>query len=230
MTSKKSRIFKKTGPQVLFTINPVNTCNDTITQPRQVIHWSVDQRGIINIIPKRFHGIQFRGIGRKPFHFEPRTKSFNCLLHPLAPMCRQTIPNKNYRPMTMPLECSQESHNLASMDSPFVNSQEPATRFSGRVSKNSTDTGQSLPVERFLDQRGLTTRRPGGPNGRTLRESSLVEETQPGIQFCSVFFTLGQRLLTHWAIANSSRSLARRDGRWRLQPSACRTRQTWQGW
>lgn len=57
-------------------------------------------------------------------------------------------------------------------------------------------------------------------------EAALVLETDPGFAPAGVPFFLGQSSKAQRAIASSSRSTARRAGRWRLQPIWCSTLQT----
>jgi hypothetical protein len=83
-----------------------------------------------------------------------------------------------------------------------------------------------LPVEGFDHARRPPARRPSGANGRARGEARFVHKAQPGLQFLRVFFTCGQRLCTQRRMSTSSRSRARRRGRWRLQPSCRSTRHT----
>jgi hypothetical protein len=57
----------------------------------------------------------------------------------------------------------------------------------------------------------------------------VVFEDEPGPLPLGVFFSCGQRGLFPRAMADSSRSRARRPGRWSDHPSALSTRQTWPG-
>jgi hypothetical protein len=60
-----------------------------------------------------------------------------------------------------------------------------------------------------------------------LGEARLVEEPEPGLQPLGFFLIRGQWAFFQRVIARSLRSLARRAGRWRLQPSCPRMRQVW---
>ena len=89
---------------------------------------------------------------------------------------------------------------------------------------------QPLPVEVVGEDGGLTLRRPGGPHRGEEAEPALVLEDDPRPPGPGVFFTLGQRSLTHCSMASSLRSAARRAGRCRLHPICRSTRQTCPGW
>ena len=56
------------------------------------------------------------------------------------------------------------------------------------------------------------------PGSWRLMAHAFVLEADPGLAASGVFFTRGQSSLTQRAMASSSRSTARRAGRWRLQP------------
>ena len=75
----------------------------------------------------------------------------------------------------------------------------------------------------------LATGGPGAPDDRLLGDAAFVLEDEPGVLPRGVFFRAGQRRLFHSAMAVSSRSRARRAGRWSDQPNARSTRQTWPG-
>ena len=92
-----------------------------------------------------------------------------------------------------------------------------------------TSTAVSI-VEVVAQDRGLALRCPGGPHRGEEAEPALVLEDDPSVPGPGVFFTLGQRSLTHCSMAASSRSRARRAGRCRLHPIWRSTRQTWPGW
>ena len=82
--------------------------------------------------------------------------------------------------------------------------------------------GQPLPAEAMAQQWGLAPRSPGGPHRRQEGEPRLVLEDDQRTPPPGVFFTFGHRSRTHRSMASSSRSTARRAGRWRVQPSCSR--------
>src|ERR1022692_2875313 len=90
--------------------------------------------------------------------------------------------------------------------------------------------GQALPVEAVAEDWGLPLGRPGGPHRGEEAEPALVLEDDPRVPGPSVFFTMGQRSLTQRSMASSSRSVALRAGRCRLQPIRRSTFHTCPGW
>jgi len=65
---------------------------------------------------------------------------------------------------------------------------------------------------------------PTSPDQRSHQEARLIQEDQPGLQPCGFFLIRGQSFLIQPWIRSSSRSTARRWGRWGLQPSERRSR------
>src|SRR5689334_20571815 len=92
------------------------------------------------------------------------------------------------------------------------------------------DGRQHFPVEMMVQHRSLSPRRPGTHPVGPLAQSALVDEDD-GAPLAERFFLIrGQRYFFQFRIAASSRSRARPTGRWQVQPSSCRRRQTWSSW
>ena len=176
--------------------------------------------------PEEIHGVQFRSICGEPFDSQPFLVRFDCLHDHSAAMCREAIHEEDDREASVPLQHSYEPRHLGPLDTPFMQGEEPADAPAGGFGEHGGDAGQGVPVEGFAENGRPPFRRPGCPDGRTLGESGFVKKAQPRFQAFCVFFTSGQRTRTHLMMAFSSRSTARRAGRWRLQPSERRMRQT----
>src|SRR5687768_4447984 len=82
---------------------------------------------------------------------------------------------------------------------------------------------QVLPIEGVKEQRSLTFGRPSPHAMGLLRQSALVDEDERAPFAPGFFFSAGQSLRFHWAIAGSSRSKARPTGFWQLQPRRWRS-------
>ena len=85
---------------------------------------------------------------------------------------------------------------------------------------------QRLPVEVVLQHRSLSARRPGAHPMGPLAQSALVDEDDGAPLAERFFLSCGQRTCFQCRMACSSRSSARPVGRWQLQPSLRRMRQT----
>ncbi len=66
---------------------------------------------------------------------------------------------------------------------------------------------------------GLASGAPRAPHHRQQEQPALIDEDQPRAQAVGFFLMRGQSCLTQRRIPSSSRSQARRTGRWGVQPS-----------
>src|SRR5207245_1344456 len=89
---------------------------------------------------------------------------------------------------------------------------------------------QHLPVEMMLQYRGLPARRPGPHPMRSFAQSAFVDEDDGAPLAEGCFLIRRHSAFFRWRIACSSRSSARPLGRWQVQLSLRRMRQTWSSW
>lgn len=90
--------------------------------------------------------------------------------------------------------------------------------------------GQAFPVPPGVRQdRRLAAGSPGTADDGLLGDATFVLEDEPRVLSPGVFFRAAHRRLFHRAMAASSRSPARRAGRWSDHPKLRSTRQTWPG-
>jgi len=90
------------------------------------------------------------------------------------------------------------------------------------------DHRHPLPVHVIGDDGCASSRRPGGADRRLLGEPTLVHGYHGPAATQSPLFSRGQSSRTQFAIRSSSRSLARRAGRWRVHPIFRSSFHTWQ--
>lgn len=194
-------------------------------QSGEVFDRSIGQRGGVQMVPEQFHRIQLGGVRRQPFDAQSSSVPGQGVPHQPAAAGGQTIHQQQNGKAAVASQRVQEAHHLSTPNAALVQGQQPAGTATVGLGENRGDAGQGLPVEGF-DQLGrLSPWRPGGPNRSALSEAAFVQKPQPDVQALGVFFTCGQRTRTQRATAFSSRSLARRAGRWRLQPSCRSSRQ-----
>ena len=192
---------------------------DALAESWQLFHRGVGQRGGVQMIPERLDRIQFWRVGGQPFDAQPFPVPGQRLRHQPTAVGGQAIPEQNHWAAAVASQRVQEAHHLGAPDTPAMQRQQPAAAVAAGLGEHRSDAGQRLPVEGFHQPWSLPAGRPGGPDRGPLGKPALVQKAQPGFQPLGVFFTCGQRTRTQRVMAGSSRSLARRAGRWRLQPS-----------
>ena len=84
----------------------------------------------------------------------------------------------------------------------------------------SGDDRKTLPSKRLIDYWCLSARSPGSHPMWTRAQPAFVEKDNGAAFFAGFFFNAGHVELFQWAIFSSSRSMARRVGRWQLKPKA----------
>lgn len=227
MGSKKASVFEEAASEGGTVTDAVDGGMDTTTKAREVIDGRVGQGGVIQMIPQGFHGIEFGGVGGQPYGGKPGAVLLQSLLDTSAPVSREPVPHQDHALAAMTPERMEEAHKVRAFDPAGMYGQHPSESIGIRCGQDQADAGESLPVERFVDDRSLPPRSPCGADRGSLGEAGFVQESQPSVQPAGVFFTRGHSCRTHRAIAASSRSLARRAGRWRLQPSWPKIRHAW---
>ena len=192
----------------------------------RILNRGIGERRGIQVAPEEFHGVELRSVWRKPFDSQPILIRLDCLHDHSATMCREAIHEENDREASVLLEHPYEPRHLRTLDASLVQREEPTDASSVGLGEHGGDAGQGMPVEGLAQDGGTSFRCPCRPYRGTLGESRFVQKAQPRFQAFRVFFTSGQRTRIHFMMAFSSRSMALRAGRWRLQPSERRTRQT----
>lgn len=177
--------------------------------------------------PEVFHGVEFGRIGRQVFHCQPRGLLPQIGLHVAAAMRRQPIPEQNrLSPSKLTLQGPQVIENLRLFDRAGMKSQAKSDPTSRRRGCQTGNGREPFPVERRDHDRGLSPRAPRAPHRWTLGKAAFVQEYQHGPRVARFFLIRGQRYFSHRRIAASSRSRARRSGRWQLHPNRTKSFQT----
>jgi len=211
--------------QAWVAVDTVKPVSHSGAQSVEIVGGRVGQGGGVQVGPELFDRIQFRGIGGQRFPMQPAPMACQGLSGNPAAMSWQPVPQQDHWAAAMTLEAVQEADDVPTADAAPMQRQQPARTPAVGTGQQGSDPGQALPVKGFNQARRLPARCPGGADGGTLRETTFVHKTQPGLQPPGVFFTWGQRTRTQRAMAASSRSWARRAGRWRLQPNCWSMRQ-----
>src|SRR5260370_26501023 len=179
---------------------------------------------MFQVAPDIFVRIEFWGVGRQPLDRQPAPLRADNLRDQPRPVLRQPVPDHQQLARQVAQQKAEEVGHLGGMEGAGI---EP------EVEGPPGDPGrrrQHLPVEMMLQYRGLSVRRPGPHPMRPFVHSAFVDEDERAPLAEGFFLIRGQVTLCHCRIACSSRSSALPLGRWQLQLSLRRMRQTWSSW
>lgn len=200
-------------------------------QGREIRRTQVREFVAFDVAPHLFDRVQLGRVGGEPFPLEPRALSRQVRGHGTALVRPQSIPEQNHAlraEMTpkVPEEGDERHVGVAAGVGMEVEACAPAVP----AERQGRGDREPLPMAPRMGQdRGRAAGRPGPADNRLLRDPAFVLEEEPGAAPAGVFFTCGHRWRFHWAIAASSRSRARRAGRWSDQFKPRRMYQTWPG-
>src|SRR5215472_2161126 len=176
------------------------------------------------VTPDALGRIEFRRIAGQRFDHQSATLGADEVANHPRPVRGEPVPYHQQLAREMAQQMAEEVDDVRAPD---------CTRVEPEVEVPPGDGGdrrQHLPVEMMMQHRRLPARRPGAHSVGSLAQPALIDEDD-GALFPERFFLIcGQRYFCHFPIAASSRSKARPTGRWQLQPSSCRMRQTWSSW
>jgi len=167
--------------------------------------------------------IEFRRVSRQPFDGEAAFGGGHIVFNQQAPVNGCAIPDDQDFPGNMKLKMAQKLDDLEAFDATGVNLEiEPPEG-------QAPDDRKAFPVEGFVQHRGLPTGCPSaGPRGASA-QPAFVNKDNSSPLLPGLFFNAGQFVRRQRRIAFSSRSTARRSGRWQLKPLAPSKRQTCPG-
>jgi len=178
---------------------------------------------VLPVAPDVLHRIELGRVAGQHLQRDPAALGTNVLLHDTTAVRGEPVPDDEELAAQMALQVHEEFDDLR----PFDRAREqPEVETPPRDAR---DRREQVPVEVILEDRRLPARRPGTAPVRSFGQSALVDEDDRFPLGRSVFFSVGQRTRFQWRIAASSRSSARPAGRWPLQPSCLRSRQTCPG-
>lgn len=172
------------------------------------------------VAPHIFDRIEFRRIRGQSLDHDSLSRSSHVVFDQHAAMNRRTVPNNQDFSGNMPLEMPQELDHLGAFDAACIDLKiEPPER-------KATDDRKAFPVKGFMEHRSLPAQRPCARPRGAGAQSAFVDEDDSAPLLAGFFFKAGQVVRFHRRIALSSRSTARRSGRWQLNPLAPSKRQT----
>lgn len=185
----------------------------------------VRERVALGVAPDEFDGVEFGGVWWQQFGLHLRMGGEPALDHPAA-MRVAAIPDNRARVTHEPPQVPEEGADRRGVDTRVGRKPEvaPDPIAARRDDEGRDDRHLLARAAPLIEGRRLPARRPGAPHERGDQDPRFVNEDERGSPARGVFFTCGQRVFTHRAIAASSRSSARRAGCWGLHPKACSTR------
>lgn len=177
----------------------------------------------LEMTPHVFDWIELGRIGRQSVDGHPPS----CLGHEVfdqgAAMNGRAVPQDKNLSRNMPQEVLQKENDLGALD---------AAGIKGKIKtpqSQSANEGEALPIEGFLQKRRLAARSPSAGPAGARAQAAFVDEDDGLPLATGFFFRAGHSTCFQRRMAFSSRSKARRSGRWQLNPLAPSNRQTCPG-
>jgi len=185
--------------------------------------------GLLCELPHAFVGVEFGCVAGEALEVEPREGLLE-RSDGVASVNRAVVPEHDHGSAQVAKHVAEEVTDLRMLDvlgmQAEVQPQAPAAGTDGQAG----DHRDAIPTLAVVEQRCLSPRRPGAPDGRDQEEARLVDEDEVGAQPAGFFLMRGQVSRFHCSILASSRSSARRSGFCTLHPSPCSSRPTWARW
>ena len=170
--------------------------------------------------PHILDGIEFGRVSRQSCNHDTTLGGGNVIFDQHTAMDRCAIPDDQDFPAQMSLEVVQKLDDLEAFDAAGVNLEiEPPER-------QAADDRKAFPVEGLVQHRGLPAQGPSACPCWASAQSAFVDKDDGSPLLPGLFFKAGQSVRCQRRIAFSSRSTARRSGRWQLKPLAPSNRQT----
>ena len=216
--------------QVAAAAHPCHAVAQGRTEIREVPA-TIGELDALDVAEQRLGRIEFRRVGRQPLDAQPVPLLRQVLAHATAAVGRQPVPEQNDAASTeMALELTEKADERGGGVWARARLEEHPTAPTVPSKRQCRGHRHPLPVPEAMGQDGrFAPRGPRAADDRLRREATFVLEDEPGALAARVFFTAGHRCATHWRIAGSSRSRARRAGRCSDQFSRRRRYQTWPG-
>ena len=183
-------------------------------------HDQVGDLMVFQMPPHILDRIEFRCVRRQSFDHKAALGRGHIVFDQRAPVDRCAIPDDQYFSGNVALEMAQKLDNLETFDAAGMDLKiEPPEG-------QAADDRKAFPVEGLVQHRGLPARRPGAYPRGAGAQPAFVDKDDGSPLLPGLFFKAGHSVRCQRRIAFSSRSTARRSGRWQLKPLAPSKRQT----
>jgi len=182
------------------------------------------------IAPKVFRRVKFRGVRRQVFHAEPRSLLPQIGLDVPPPMRRQPVPQEDRLSASkMTLPSPQVIENLRLSDRTGMKSQTQANPTPGWRGDQTGWCPTAVSNGRVRSAPAFFPEAPTCVARRDPRKSRFRPRKSAKPVCGALFLICGQRFFRQRPVAVSSRSRARRAGRWQLQPNCLKSCHTCPG-
>ena len=173
--------------------------------------------------PHILHRIEFGRVSRQPFNHDAPLGGRHIVFDQHAAVNRCAIPDEQHFSANVSLEVLEKLDDLEAFDAAGVNLEIKSPE------GQAPDDRKAFPVERLVQHRSLAPRRPSSCPRWASAQSAFVDKDDGAPLLAGLFFNAGHSVRCQRRMALSSRSTARRSGRWQLKPLAPSNRQTCPG-
>jgi hypothetical protein len=164
--------------------------------------------------------VEFRCVGREAFDDDALAGGGDVILEQKTAMDRRAIPQDQDFAGDMVLQVPEKPDDLRAFDAALVDLKVKPPQC------QTANDRKAFPVEGFVQHWSLPARGPGADTRRTGAQPAFIDEDDGSPLAAGLFFKVGQTTRCQRRMAFSSRSTARRSGRWQLKPLAPINRQT----
>ena len=231
MSERQPGVTKKREGQVWLASHAREARVERRAQSGEARRADIGQLPRLDVAPELFDRVQVWRVAGQPLDREPRSLPRQVGGHHAARVATQAVPDEQHA-LTgeVALEVAQKRNEGGVRVAPGARLEEEASPAAVPAKRQRAGDRQPLPIPTRVDQdRRFAARGPRAADDRLLRDAAFVFEDEPGVLAPGVFFSCAQRRVFHCAIAASSRSRARRAGRWSDQFNPRRIRHTCPG-
>jgi len=221
MSERQARVTQECEREMSLPSNPGEAQTEGAAKPAEILGAHVGEFGPFDVAPDLFDGIEIGRVCGQPLDGQPGALPRQIRGHRPAPVRAESVPDEDHASASeVAFELAQEADEGHVGVAAGMGMEVEAGASAVPSKSQRPGHGQALPVTAGVGQDGrVPAGRPRPTDDGLLRDAAFVLEDEPSVLALGVFFTLGQRSLTHCRMAASSRSRARRAGRCRDQLS-----------
>lgn len=172
------------------------------------------------VAPHIFDRVEFGRIGGQPLNLDATLGGGDEVLDEQASVNRCAIPDNQQLSGNVLPEVLEEFDDLRAFDAPSMNLEvEPPQR-------QAANDREAFPIKGFVQDGRFSARSPSANPCGPGAQSAFVDKDNGSPLLAGLFFKAGHSTRCHLRMAFSSRSTARRSGRWQLKPLAPSNRHT----